>query len=164
MALENIRRQLEKKSNCYQFFLRDCRIQACPFIPASRLNEARRTLADAFDRQPAPQNTRHLPAPIITPAQQTLSRLAWESQRSGNLNIANRLSRELYQELGMAPQKAYEIHPEAGAELMRCKYCLRHEMGRCTKGKDTRPWYLINQGYRLTVEFDCEKCEMVIRG
>ncbi len=164
MALENIRRQLEKKSNCYQFFLRDCRIQACPFIPASRLNEARRTLADAFDRQPAPQNTRHLPAPIITPAQQTLSRLAWESQRSGNLNIANRLSRELYQELDMAPQEAYEIHPEAGAELMRCKYCLRHEMGRCTKGKDTRPWYLINQGYRLTVEFDCEKCEMVIRG
>jgi putative protease len=70
----------------------------------------------------------------------------------------------LYEALGFEKQVAYELAPQADAELMRCKYCLRFEMGQCTRGKDRRPWYLINKGYRLRIEFDCEKCEMVIRG
>ncbi|MBR5249624.1 MAG: U32 family peptidase [Bacteroidales bacterium] len=164
MALENIRRQIEKKSDNYQFFLQDLHIHSYPFIPAARLNEVRRLLALNFEQQPAHPATFAVPVPTIQPQQKLLFQKAWNQQSQGNLNIANHLSRSLYEALGAPDQQAYELLPTPNSELMRCKYCLRFEMGQCTRGNDKRPWYLINQGYRLVVEFDCEKCEMIIRG
>ena len=164
LAQDNIRRQLGKKSGIYRFSVKELNLVDYPFIPAARLNEVRRSLAEAFDALPAQPNTAVLPIPQPDTRQKELAQKAWAAQSHGCQNLSNHLSQALYEALGFEKQVAYELAPQADAELMRCKYCLRFEMGQCTRGKDRRPWYLINKGYRLRIEFDCEKCEMVIRG
>jgi putative protease len=50
--------------------------------------------------------------------------------------------------------------------LMRSKYCIRHELGICPRqGKkaDVRePLFLVNNGRRLQLAFDCKACEMSV--
>ncbi len=50
--------------------------------------------------------------------------------------------------------------------LMRSKYCIRHELGICPRqGKkaDVRePLFLVNNGRRLQLDFDCKACEMSV--
>lgn len=55
------------------------------------------------------------------------------------------------------------ISPEN--ELMRSKYCVRHELGMCPKqgsAKDSSPLFLQNNGRRFKLCFDCRNCEMVL--
>lgn len=69
--------------------------------------------------------------------------------------------------------------PEPGAEkylpllerrepdepLMRSKYCVRYELGLCPVhqgAKSSGRLYLLNNGRRLTLDFDCGKCEMSV--
>ncbi len=50
-------------------------------------------------------------------------------------------------------------------ELMRCRYCIRAELGICLK-HGTKPvdLYLRNsKGRRFRLEFDCNNCEMVVK-
>ncbi len=49
------------------------------------------------------------------------------------------------------------------SELMRSKYCLRYELGLCSRQtKDSSPLYLENNGRRFRLSFDCAACEMVL--
>lgn len=56
-------------------------------------------------------------------------------------------------------------HPRKEGELMRTKYCIRHQMGMCLKtaegGKGT-DLFLVNNGVRIPLKFDCSRCEMVL--
>ena len=60
--------------------------------------------------------------------------------------------------------------PEAGKpadtdELMRSKYCVRYELGLCPKYQGARPpqeLFLLNNGRRLALHFDCAACEMTV--
>ena len=50
--------------------------------------------------------------------------------------------------------------------LMTCKYCILNELGHCRKinPMDNEPRYLrLQNGTILTLEFDCKRCEMLIR-
>lgn len=50
-------------------------------------------------------------------------------------------------------------------ELMRSRYCVRHELGMCPKQgscKDSSPLILQNNGRRFMLSFDCRHCEMVL--
>lgn len=101
-------------------------------------------------------------------------------------NIANHVARETYQILGATQtDEAFEISHLPGTELMRTKYCIRHELGLCpvhrktgrhqgkanfatgsSKLATTTPsghLYLINNGKRYHLSFDCANCEMVVR-
>lgn len=101
-------------------------------------------------------------------------------------NIANHVARETYQVLGATQtDEAFEISHLRGTELMRTKYCIRHELGLCpvhrktgrhqgkanfatgsSKLATTTPsghLYLINNGKRYHLSFDCANCEMVVR-
>lgn len=81
-------------------------------------------------------------------------------------NIANHLSREAYLEHGAkSADPAYEISHIADAELMRTKYCIRHELGLCPKqGKvqKSEPLFLRNNGQVFVLKFDCRRCEMTV--
>ena len=50
--------------------------------------------------------------------------------------------------------------------LMRSKYCIRYELGLCPKqgGKPgaREPLFLVNNGRRLKLAFDCKTCEMSV--
>ncbi|SKC58507.1 putative protease [Bacteroidales bacterium WCE2004] len=62
---------------------------------------------------------------------------------------------------------AVSCHSERSeeSELMRSKYCVRYELGLCPKYQGARPpkeLFLLNNGRRLALRFDCAACEMTV--
>ena len=156
--LETVRTQLAKRSGIYAFSVADVQAEGpVPFMPASFLNGIRRQLAEALDAQPVsmPPLRRGSVRPEDAP-----DTLTYKD------NIANSVAREIYRERGTAQMEdAYELTHRHGVELMRTKYCLRHELGLCPKqrpGTRPEPLYLLNNGRRLRLDFDCRACEMTV--
>ena len=80
--------------------------------------------------------------------------------------MANGRTRGLYLSRGASTvEPAYELaHPD-GAELMRTRYCVRYELGMCPVhqgARDGRRLFLLNNGRRLELHFDCHNCEMTV--
>ena len=51
--------------------------------------------------------------------------------------------------------------------LMHCRYCLRHELGFCTKSGRRPAWreplsLHLADGKSFTLKFDCRQCEMYV--
>lgn len=160
MARENIIRQLSKKSDCFDFKVKTVDGSLFPFVPLSTLNALRRKLAEKLScRDNVVENVYSVPFDSIDKNSIILP------VRRRYLNCSNRLSEELYKEIGIDPEPAYELSPSKDFELMRTKYCIRNELGLCPKikkGVHADPLYLYNNGKRLKVEFDCARCEMSI--
>jgi putative protease len=58
-------------------------------------------------------------------------------------------------------------HSSLPLELMHCRYCLRHELGFCTKSGRKPAWreplsLHLSDGKSFTLKFDCRQCEMYI--
>ena len=127
-------------------------------MPASFLNGIRRQLADALDAQPVPMLP--LRKGIVRPeaAPETLTYKD---------NVANSVAREIYRKRGtLQMEDAFELTHREGVEYMRTKYCLRHELGLCPRqrpGTRPDPLFLLNNGRRLRLDFDCKACEMTVR-
>lgn len=54
----------------------------------------------------------------------------------------------------------------ANEPLMRSKYCIRYELGLCPVhqgAKPTGPLFLVNNGRRLALDFDCQACVMNVK-
>ena len=137
-AVDNIRRQLGKRSGAYSFHVMSVDDTDVRFYPLSVLNGFRRELAAMLDERMA------------------------EIMAAG---------RRAFKPTGAAlpPQKR---KAEDGV-LMRSRYCIRYELGLCPKfGKraDSRllrqdfeePLFLVNNGRRLQLAFDCKACEMKV--
>ena len=81
-------------------------------------------------------------------------------------NVSNHLSDETYRACGAeSVDKAYELTHLSDAELMRSRYCIRYEIGMCPKHhgcKDSGPLFLLNNGQRFALRFDCRNCEMTV--
>ena len=162
------RAQLEKTAGDYSFRIEDIHApDGFPLLPASALNALRRDMAEALDRQPCRTlPLRNLP-PRPFPAPGTVP-LRNESglPTDYKANVANALAAAVYRAWGADPDPAYERAHPAGAELMRTKYCIRFELGRCPVrqgARDDGPLYLLNNGRRLVLGFDCRACEMTVR-
>ena len=157
--LETIHAQLSKRSGIYAFSVAGVEVEGLvPFMSASFLNGIRRDLAAALDAQPARMLPLRRGAVRPEPAPETLT---YQD------NIANSVARDIYRERGSVTiEDAFELTHREGAEYMRTKYCLRHELGLCPKlraGTRPEPLYLLNQGRRLRLDFDCAACEMTVR-
>ena len=157
--LETIKNQLEKRSGHYAFSVRSLEAgDTLPFMPASFLNGIRRSLAEQLDRLPV--NT--LP---LQEGKEDLSENAPEVL-DYKANIANSKDRSLYASRGTRQmEQAYELAHRPRAELMRSKYCIRHELGLCPKqGKAQKagPLFLRNGKERLQLTFHCAQCEMTV--
>ena len=157
--LETVRAQFAKRSGIYAFSVTGVEADGpVPFMPASFLNGIRRQLADALDAQPVPMLPLRKGVVRPDPAPEALTYKD---------NLANSVAREIYRERGASQMEdAYELTHREGVEYMRTKYCLRHELGMCPKQcPGTRPdsLYLLNNGRRLRLDFDCAACEMTVR-
>ena len=65
-----------------------------------------------------------------------------------------------------APESSFRLEYDSHGELMRSKYCIRHELGLCPKqGKvhKAEPLFLRNGKERLRLSFDCAVCEMTVK-
>ena len=88
-------------------------------------------------------------------------------------NVANKLACQVYKDHGVENiGTAIEIsdHSKLSGDeiLMTTRYCLLREMGQCRKtggcpGKFNELLFLQSGNIRLRVEFDCKRCEMLIR-
>ena len=158
--------QIGKSAGHYRFsaseIKSDCRL---PFLSASALNGIRRSLAEELDKLPC------IKRDIL---HKTSGRESYENNihvkdASYRFNISNKLAEKLYRDAGIENfERAYELEHQKDAELMRTKYCVRHELGLCPKqqrGKQVSaasPLYILNNGQRFVLKFDCRNCEMIV--
>ena len=157
--LETVRSQLAKRSGSYAFTVAGVEVDGTvPFMSASFLNGIRRDLAATLDAQPVRMLPLRRGVVRPDPAPEALT---YQD------NIANSVAREIYRERGSAAiEEAFELTHREGVEYMRTKYCLRHELGLCPKqrpGTRPEPLFLLNNGRRLRLDFDCAACEMTVR-
>lgn len=91
----------------------------------------------------------------------------------------NGLRRDLAAKLDLFPVQAlpikrgkkdenssFRLEYASNGELMRSKYCIRHELGLCPKqgkAKKAEPLFLRNGKERLQLSFDCAVCEMTVK-
>ncbi len=158
--LETIRTQLSKRSGHYAFLCQEVNVEGeVPFVQTSVINGIRRELASQLDLLPVRMNP--LRAGRQDEAFSLTGRLDYKA------NIANSRSRELYARRGVPEMEdAYELTHRKGLELMRSKYCIRHELGLCPrqgKANKAEPLFLINGKERLRLEFHCSVCEMTVQ-
>ena len=157
--LDMLSAQLDKRSGHYRFFVKSLALYGdLPFMGAAFLNAIRRTLAEKLDAQRV--NLRPLRRGTVNPTVPVPEQITYKA------NVANSVTTRLYTERGADRiEPAYELTHREGVELMRSKYCIRHELGLCPKqGKAVKaePLFLRNGKERLCVRFDCAVCEMTV--
>jgi 23S rRNA 5-hydroxycytidine C2501 synthase len=83
-------------------------------------------------------------------------------------NAANKYAEKFYEEAGaQIVEKAFETMDRSGIKtLMTTKHCLKFHIGACPKfggaKKFKEPLFLILNGVKYKLEFDCINCEMKI--
>ena len=163
-----IREQLSKRSGDFYFVVRSLEVAtpggALPLMSASTLNGIRRLIASDLEAQPCGRWPMY---PGVRASAE--ERPAFPEETSYKANLANAVAREVVSAgdpAAAAPcEPAYELAHPAGAELMRTRYCLKYELGLCPVhqgAKATGPLYLLNNGRRLALGFDCARCEMTV--
>ena len=157
--------QLSKSTGIYNFELSLLKGEELPFMPSSFLNGIRRDIAAELDSLPCLARPLENHTPDIgtqyAVGKQTIS----AKPATYRANISNHLSEQVYRLMGVGEvEKAYELTHRSGVELMRTKYCIRHELGMCLKNHpDYRgKLYLVNNGRRFELGFDCARCEMTV--
>ena len=164
------RSQIEKATGIYSFIL--SRLDSSgsagrlPFMSAAAINGIRREIADRLDGMECGDKSvlRKAQQPAIQPSFGTAT-ITYKS------NISNSISRKVLQELGAKEiEDAFELTHRQGAELMRSKYCIRHELGLCLKDSSASSLrikkgdlFLVNNGRRYRLGFDCARCEMTVQ-
>ena len=138
------------------------------FLPAAAINALRRDAVEnliAAREAARPRLSRAAPVePAAVYPERELSYLA---------NVLNRQARAFYERHGVALiADAYEADTTPGeVSLMITKHCLRYSHSLCPKeakgwvtGVNAEPMTLVNGKERLTLRFDCRKCEMHVVG
>ena len=159
---EIIRGQLSKTAGHYCFSINSLEAaDGLPFLSASALNAVRRELAEMLDSLEC--NKKDLLCRNLDDVAETT---VPQKEITYITNISNNISYSVYKAAGaVSIGKAYELAPLADAELMRTRYCIRYESGMCPihhHVKDSGPLFLMNNGRRLALHFDCRNCEMTV--
>ena len=131
-----LREQLGKRSLHYHFHVdsvvSDVPGGALPLLSASTINSIRRLIAEDLDSIPV----RFSPIMNVTAAGKAPSSAAAAGLAFGNAK-----------------------------ELMKSKYCIKYELGMCPVHQGVKPagrLFLLNNGRRLALAFDCKACEMTV--
>lgn len=156
-----------KKTNDADFYLSNIEFETenLPFLPISKLNALRREL---FEKQTAArllaykkiQEQRKIKE--IRPVKFPLK------NNDYRLNVFNDEAFEFYKKCQVdCLEPAFEQKKPKNAELMRTKHCIRRALGLCLKEENKKLYkklYLLSEdNKKLSLEFDCKNCEMVIK-
>ena len=169
--------QIEKATGIYSFILTGLDSSGSagklPFMSAAAINGIRREIAQRLDRMECGDKPvlRQAQQPAIQPCLETTT-ITYKS------NISNSIACKVLQKLGAKEiEDAFELTHRQGAELMRSKYCIRHELGLCLKDSSAscpsagsgqalrmtkEDLFLVNNGRRYRLGFDCARCEMTV--
>lgn len=164
-ALQNLQENLGKLGNTLYTPLNvDLALSQAWFFPASAINGLRREAVAQLDaaRSAAYQRPERK-APAAVPPAYPESALTYLG------NVYNQKAHAFYARHGVSViEAAYEANQEAGeVSLMITKHCLRYSYNLCpkeVKGIRPDPMILMNGKEKLTLTFDCKKCEMHVVG
>ena len=159
---EIFRGQFNKTTGHYVFRVAKLNSEnGLPFMAAGAINAVRRDLAAMLDQKDCIKRDLLLRKIENVPAIRTT-----QKEISYKSNVSNRLSEDVYRSAGAENmEEAYELSHRLGAELMRTKYCIRYELGMCPvhqNAKNSGPLFLLNNGQRFALHFDCKHCEMTL--
>ena len=158
--------QISKSAGHYKFLLTELLSDGdLPFMSASALNGIRRTLAEELDKSACIKKDilhREIGRNVMNDA-------CAVKNVSYKQNVSNALSESVYKGTGAETlEKAFELTHCAGAELMRTRYCIKYELGLCPKMQGAKTavgakrLFLLNNGQKFALHFDCAKCEMTL--
>ena len=168
---ENIVRQLSKLGDTV-FSAKGVTVDTEAFIPSSILTTMRRDIVAEIERMPLHQKKagkRKEEASGISERESLADGnrmlLPPDYPESYLYNASNNDARTFYSEQGRVETKAFETDGYDGKMLMQCRYCLRNELGYCTKNKKKAPWkepltLEMTDGREFLLQFDCRKCQM----
>ncbi len=152
-----LREQLSKRSGVYAFKVRSVSAPgALPLLSAGTINSMRRLLAEDIDSYVGLRPPQNDNGTAVQAGSSAVS-VGSTGMPSGSSAV---------------PSGAYAISSERSesrnlpAELMRTRYCIKYELGLCPrhqKAKPTGALFLVNNGRRLALGFDCAKCEMTVK-
>ena len=130
------------------------------FVPSSLLGEMRREAVERLLSERCAKRVRRLRRQEAPGCVSPTDKLDYTA------NIYNAEVEAFYHSHGVqAVERAYEEQPRTDATLMFTRHCLRYSMGWCPVHQRGRspfrePYYLLYEGMRLRLEFDCTRCEM----
>ena len=130
------------------------------FVPSSLLGEMRREAVERLLSERCAKRVRRLRRQEAPGCVSPTDKLDYTA------NIYNAEAEAFYHSHGVqAVERAYEEQPRTDATLMFTRHCLRYSMGWCPVHQRGRspfrePYYLLYEGTRLRLEFDCTRCEM----
>lgn len=166
---ENIRKQLSKLGTTI-FSARNITIESDinqAFVPNSLLAELRRTAIETDTELPE-NNVSNITKAYdsgVTPCRYEKPYL---------YNASNKEAQTFYNNIGIEATSV-ETHntntpsTEAHTIIMQCRYCIKAELGYCTRHGRKAPWKepltlrLSPNGKVFTIQFNCKKCEMRIK-
>ena len=169
-----MREQLSKRSGVYSFSVRSIDAAgALPLLSASIINSMRRCLADDLSAAVTVGSNNGSSAPATT-------KCLTNGSENGDYSPETAEKRSNWSENGsFAPHSASQspviagsvpaLHAEGGhaveRPLMRTRYCIKYELGLCQRHQGAKPTgrlFLVNNGRRLPLSFDCSRCEMTV--
>ena len=141
------------------------------FVPGSVLADWRRQLCEKMKHKKREEESEGPEEPELPSDCPEVDR--WESDSSLTYlaNVANHAARQFYLDRG-ATQVDWAMEVKSpnrtdGEEvlLMTCRYCIRHELGMCSRTKDAGKLFLrLSDGRCFRLQFDCRQCQMKVWG
>lgn len=137
------------------------------FIPVSVINQMRRDVVVQLVEARIKQFR-------TTPSERTdYKEIVYDCGHTDfRLNIVNSKAEQFYRRHGVTNIEygVERTHDYDHKPLMTTKYCLRYELGQCLKKKCNQQvaadyksdLFLLNNGRKLQLRFNCERCEMEI--
>lgn len=162
MAAQQLQNALSKLGNT-PFEARSVKVCDQFFIPTSTLNVLKKQVVEQLEEERVrhfhPQEVACLahPEPLY-------------DEVSYKANVVNAHHRAIYEAFGASrvEEGLDRSRDFKGKELMVCKYCIRFELGLCSRqpsGREVKlPWYLSDGTHRYRLEFDCAHCQMKVLG
>jgi putative protease len=164
-ALAALRENLAKLGNTiYEALSVELELAQPPFIPTAAINALRR---DAVAQLDAARARAYQRPPRVAAAEPPVPYPGDELSYLGN--VFNRKAREFYEKHGVKViAEAFETGSETGeVSLMITRHCLRYSFDLCPKqhkGIRPDPMTLMQGKEKLTLRFDCKRCEMHVMG
>lgn len=160
---ENVIKELSKLGNTiYSTFENSIDWSEEWFVPISTWADIRRKLVDKLDFVIRLSNRSEIQKKTKTDCKYPQTELSYLG------NVSNSKAVEFYKSHGVVNiDPAFELSSDSKGILMQNKYCILFELGYCHKqgfdnSKLNKPLFLENNGRKVRLHFDCQKCEMKI--
>ena len=134
------------------------------FVPMSVLNDWRREVTESLYKE------RMKNYPRILSERKKTSHTHPVLDLDYSFNVANSLAKEFYKRHGArVTEPAFEqLANTRGKKVMTCKHCLKYMLGYCPKETDAKepgfkePLFLVQNGRKFKLDFDCDNCVMEV--